>query len=311
MVNPRWLEVSLTVDSELAEAISEILSRFSPNGVVNESGVVYNDVEDEGTPLGPIRVYAYLLFDDTLETKRQKIEEALWHLGQIQQIPQPEYRVIEDEDWMSSWKKHYHPILIGRRLLILPAWMEQEDKKRLIIRIDPSMAFGTGTHPSTQLCLELLEYYTQRDKPIIDVGCGSGILSIAALKLGASHALGVDVDAASLRSSRENAAANEVEAQLEVGLGSVKEILRGQYSIRNAPVVVVNILAPVIQRLFDTGLSDLVEEGGTLILAGILQEQAKDILQTAEKYHLEPLDQRFSADWVALAFQAFENGSHS
>ena len=114
----------------------------------------------------------------------------LAYLGRIQPIPEPAYRPIQDEDWMSSWKEHYHPIPIGQRLLVLPAWIEQSDPSRIAVKIDPSMAFGTGTHPSTQLCLEMVEKYTRPGQPVIDVGCGSGILSIAALKLGAASVLG-------------------------------------------------------------------------------------------------------------------------
>ena len=116
MADPHWLEVSLTVNGELAEAVAEVLDRYASNGVVYESGVVYNDAEDEGTPNGPVRVYAYLPVDEYLEEKRQRLSEALWYLGRIQPLPEPAYRTIEDEDWMSAWKVHYHPIPIGQRL---------------------------------------------------------------------------------------------------------------------------------------------------------------------------------------------------
>ena len=128
----------------------------------------------------------------------------MWYLNAIRQLPQPVYSEIADQNWMAAWKEHYHPIVIGKKLLILPAWMEQKDMTRVAVKIDPSMAFGTGTHPSTQLCLELIEDYTQPGQPVIDIGCGSGILSIAALKLGASHALAVDIDAESVKATLES-----------------------------------------------------------------------------------------------------------
>ncbi len=303
MAEARWVEVSLTVNGELAEAVAEVFDRFSSNGVVYESGVVYNDEEDEGTPVGPVKVYAYLPVDEYLEEKRQRLEEALWHLGQIQALPEPGYKTIEDEDWMAAWKKHYRPIPIGKRLLVLPAWIEQTDLSRVAVKIDPSMAFGTGTHPSTQLCLEMIELYLAAGENVIDVGCGSGILSIAALKLQAKHALGVDIDSASVRSTRENAAANEVSADLEVGLGSIGEILEGQFSLRQAPFVLANILAPVIIRLFAAGLADLVTPGGKLVLAGILNEQAAGVQQAAEAHGMRFLEQRSQGDWVALLLE--------
>ncbi len=299
----RWLEVSLTVNGELAEAVAEVLDRYASNGVVYESGVTYNDAEDEGTPTGPVRVYAYLPVDEYLEDKRQRLSEALWYLGRIQPLPDPAYRSIEDEDWMAAWKTHYHPIPIGRRLLILPAWIEQADPGRVAVRIDPSMAFGTGTHPSTQLCLEVIEGSLQPGQSVIDVGCGSGILSIAALKLGAQKALAVDIDSASVRSTRENATINDVADRLEVGLGSVSEVRQGQFRLRQAGFVLANILAPVIIRLFDAGLAELVAPGGLLALSGILAEQGSSVRAAAEAKGLQFIEQRQMGDWIAVVYR--------
>jgi ribosomal protein L11 methyltransferase len=297
---PRWLEVSLMVDPELAEAVSELLSRFVSNGVVIESGVTYNDAEDEGTPFGPVKVYGYLGIDERIEETRQRLEEGLWHMGRIQALPAAAFRVIDDEDWMVAWKQHYRPIPIGRRLLILPAWLPEPPGRRIAVKIDPSMAFGTGTHPTTQLCMELLEETVAPGQPVIDVGCGSGILSIGALKLGASRALAVDVDSAAIRSTRENAQANGVLHRTETGLGSVAEVLQGQFSLRQAPLVLANILAPVIVRLFEAGLARLLAPGGRLVLSGILDTQAGDVLRAGEEKGLRRIDLRQRGDWVAI-----------
>jgi len=293
----------MTVDGELAEAVAEVLGRFANNGVVVESGVVYNDAEDEGTPIGPVHIYGYLVADEQLEETRRRLTEALWHLGQIQPLPEPEYRPIADEDWMSSWKKHYHPIPIGERLLILPAWIEEERPGRAAVRIDPSMAFGTGTHPTTQLCLEVVEAYARPDETVIDVGCGSGILSIAAVKLGARRVLGVDIDRAAVKATRQTAEANEIASRIEVGVGSVDEIRKGMFSLRQAPFVLANILAPVIIRLFDAGLAELVERGGVLALSGILADQSPEVEAVALKQGLTFVERMQSGDWVAWVFQ--------
>ena len=303
MAEARWLEVSLSVNGELAEAVAEVLDRYASNGVVYESGVAYNDEEDEGTPFGPVKVYAYLPVDEYLEEKRQRLSEALWHLGRIQPLPEAVYRTIEDEDWMAAWKVNYHPIPIGQRLLILPVWIAQEDHSRIAVRIDPSMAFGTGTHPSTQLCLEIVEKYVQPGHTVIDVGCGSGILSIAALKLGAQKALGVDIDSASIRSTRENGAANEVEDRLEVGLGSVDEVRQGQFNLNTASLVLANILAPTIIRLFAAGLAELVAPCGLIALSGILAEQGPSVRAAAEAKGLVFLEQKQSGDWIVLVLK--------
>ena len=295
-----WLEASLTVDPEMGEAVAEVMSRFVSNGVVVESGVVYNDAEDEGTPVGPVRVYGYLAVDDAIEETRQRLEEALWYLGRIRPLPEVSFKVIQDEDWMAAWKQHYHPIPIGQRLLILPAWLESPYPQRLAVKIDPSMAFGTGTHPTTQLCLELLERTIQPGQLVIDVGCGSGILSIAAIKLGARRALAVDIDNAAVQSTLENGTANGVADAIERGLGSVTEIRANTFSFSQAPVVVANILAPIIIRLFNAELADLVEPGGQIILSGILAEQADDVSAAAQAHGIKEIERLQSGDWVAI-----------
>lgn len=303
-----WLEVSMTVDGELAESVADVFARFAPNGVMTEQGVKYNDAEDAGTPTGPITVRAYLEVNEELEETRQKLEEALFYLGMIRTLPAPSYRQIADQNWMEAWKQYYKPILIGQRLLILPAWMESPEPERVAIKIDPGMAFGTGTHPTTQLCLELMEKIFDGGKnsvygppsSIIDVGCGSGILSIAAIKLGAAKALGVDIDPESITNSRENAETNGVGEELILGVGSVGEILEGKFAFKSAPLVVANILAPVIVRLFEAGLADLVEEGGAVILSGILFEQEESVIEAGQAQGLRLTERRQMGDWVAL-----------
>jgi ribosomal protein L11 methyltransferase len=311
-----WLEVSLVVNGELAEAVADVMARFAYSGVMMEQGVKYNDDEDAGTPTGPITVRAYLEMDDHVEEKRQKLEESLYYLGMIQPLPPATYREVADQNWMEAWKQHYKPILIGRRLVIVPAWLDSPDPSRIPIKIDPGMAFGTGTHPTTQLCLELMEKFfddrpltmndgqsssmVHRPLTVIDVGCGSGILSIAAIKLGAEKALGVDIDAGSVKNSRENADTNGVGDEFILGVGSVDEIKSGQFAFSKAPLVVANILAPVIIRLFNAGLADLIEEPGAIVLSGILQEQAQNVIEAGQAQGLAVTEQRQLGDWVVL-----------
>ncbi|WKZ37843.1 MAG: 50S ribosomal protein L11 methyltransferase [Anaerolineales bacterium] len=300
-----WLEVSLTVDGELAESVADVLARFAPNGVMTEQGVRFVNDEDEGTATGPITVRAYLEVNDQLEETRQKIEESLFYLGMIQPVPTPMYTQIADQNWMEAWKQHYKPILIGQRLLILPAWFESPDLKRIPIKIDPGMAFGTGTHPTTQLCLELMELSSDHRplSTIIDVGCGSGILSIAALKLGASSVLGVDIDIESVKNSRENADVNGMGKELILGQGSVTEVLAGQFEFKSAPLVLANILAPVLIRLFDAGLADLIQPDGEIILSGILSHQAEHVMEAGQAKGLKRGETRQMKDWVAISMR--------
>jgi len=336
-----WLEVSLVVDGEMAEAVADVLRRYVSGGVAIESTGVTAGAEDEGgRAVGPLRVCGYLPVDAQLEAARRRIEEALWHLGQIRPLPEAQFRPIQEQDWAEAWKQHYHPIEVGQRLLIVPAWLEVHQPGRIPVKIDPGMAFGTGTHPTTQLCLEVLDEilrysfvpsslrtgsqdkaqrecypersegspehvvgiprFTRNDIEIIDVGCGSGILSIAALKLGARRALAVDIDAEAVEAARQNAALNQVFERMEIDQGSVGEILGGQFSLRQALVVVANILAPVLVRLFGAGLGELVTPGGWLILSGILAEQAGEVLEAAGQHGFRLEMERRSGDWVAL-----------
>lgn len=300
-----WIEVKINTNGELAEALAEVLGRFVSNGVVVESVTRFNPHTQEFETTGAVAISGYLPADEQLEEKRQELEEALWHLGQIAAIPNPVYSPIRDEDWMAAWKEHYAPVPVGDTLLVMPAWKQPEsDEKRIVIRINPAMAFGTGAHPTTQLILRLMERHLLPGGAVIDIGCGSGILSICALKLGAVHALAVDVDSQAITSTKENAGLNDISPGiLETGKGSVEEVLTGRFSIRKAPLVLVNILAPVILHLFDLGLGELVSEDGTLLLSGILDHQEATIIQKAEQMGFMLVERFPQEDWVSLALQ--------
>lgn len=299
------------VDGEMAEPVSEVLARFIPDGVVIESTAISTPMdESQAQPVGPLRVFGFLPVDEWLEETRRKLEESLWYLGRIRPLPPVQYRTVQGENWAEAWKVHYRPIAVGRRLMIVPAWLETPDKSRLAVRIDPGMAFGTGTHPTTQLCLELVE--TVMDEPgldpaaldVIDVGCGTAILSIAALKLGARHALGVDIDAEAVKAAQENAKTNGETARLELGIGSLAEVLDGRFSLQSGGLVLANILAPVLVRLLGEGLAGLMTEGGSLVLSGILAEQSPQVEAAAEQAGLRLVERRQMGDWVALLLKS-------
>ena len=307
MANKYWLEVSLIVDGELAEAVAEVLRRYLPDGVVIESTAVSAGPADEnGQTIGPLRVCGYIPADDNLEETRHKIEQGLWYLGCISPVPTPEFKLIREVNWMEAWKEHYHPIPIGRQLLILPAWITPPDDGRIPIRIELGMAFGTGTHPTTQLCLALTEdFFTSQQNQngirVIDIGCGSGILSIATIKLGAEKALGVDIDPDAVRASGENALLNGVSHQLELGMGSVAEVRGRNFSIQKAQLVIANILAPVLVQLLNQGLGELVMPDGCLILSGILGEQSPEVETALDIHGFRQVIKSQMGDWVALA----------
>jgi len=301
-----WIEVSMIVDGELAEAVAEVFSRFAPQGVVIESTTITPDPMGEGTPAGPVNVCAYLPFDHEIEQKKVRLKEALWYLGRISPLPAPQFRPVEEVDWVSSWKQHYQPIPIGKHLIILPDWIEDYPTQRIPIRINPGMAFGTGTHPSTQLCLQLAEEFMisrkQGGKHIntIDIGCGSGILTIGAIKLGTQKALAVDIDPQAVRNAQYNVAVNEVADQVEVAIGSVSDILADKFTIRQASLVFTNIYAHVITQLFYDGLVELLAPGGALILSGILVDQSRGVEINAQDHGLQITKHHQMGDWVAL-----------
>jgi ribosomal protein L11 methyltransferase len=303
----KWLEVSLIVDGELAEAVADVLARFAPEGVVIETALKGWTTEGEGIPEKNVRVCAYLPVDKKLAKKQKHLEEALWHLGFIRPLPEIQYKKIQETNWAEAWKENFQPITVGKQIIIVPAWMETPDPRRLPIKIDPGMAFGTGTHPTTQLCLEFLEDWISNIKDehlsVIDLGCGSGILAIAALKFGAKHVLAVDIDEQAIKASKDNAKLNGVYKHLEVGLGSVAEIRNGIFTIRNAKLIFANILAPVIIELLDQGLVDLLLPEGRMVLSGILDEQAAGVIEKLNQHGLKVNQTRSSGDWVALGVQ--------
>jgi len=299
-----WLEASLVVNGEAAEAVADVLTRFAPEGVALEATrLEVSPDTDETRPAGDVRVRAYLPAGPDLETRRGQLEEALWHLGQLLPLPAPEYRSVVAADWAESWKANFQPIRIGRRLMIVPAWLTPPLAPGDVeVRLDPGMAFGTGTHPTTQLCLQAIERHLKPGQPMLDLGTGSGILAIAAAKLGAGPILAVDIDAEAVRIARENAVANGVAERLHIDDGSLAEVLAGRYGPQwvGVPFVVANILARVIVNLLEAGLAQTVAPGGLLVLSGILDSQAYQVLGALPQHGLTLAAQEQIEDWVAI-----------
>jgi ribosomal protein L11 methyltransferase len=294
-----WIEISLTVDGELAEAVADLLARHAPGGVAVESE---REGEEAALPETPVAVRAYLPADEQLEARRAEVEAGLWHLGMICPLPAPAYRPVREQDWAEAWKEHYRPIRVGRRLLILPAWVPSPDDSRLAILLDPGMAFGTGTHPSTQLCLAALEDYLKPGEEVIDLGCGSGILSIGAVRLGARRVRALDLDPLAVQVTSENAERNGVAGQIQASAGSLDQLLA--MPTPTADLMVANILAPVLDEMARRGLSRAVRPGGIVILAGVLAEQAAALEATCLQHGFEPIETRQSGEWRALVLKS-------
>lgn len=294
----KWLEISLTVEIELAEPVAEVLARHAPGGVALSSLVPGDE------PLKQqVTIRAYVRADDKVDQVRERIEHDLWYLGRIRPLPDPEFGWVEEEDWEEAWKESFHPLLIGRRLRVQPAWLAKPPDDRLPIFIDPGMAFGTGTHPSTQLCLEAIEDTIRPGDLVADLGAGSGILSIAAIKLGARRSLAFDTDPATVSVCRENAERNGVSPQVEASEGSLDELKVSLNGQSLPQLVVANIFLSVLKDMLDDGLGEVVGEGGRLIVSGVLQNQLDELLEHAGAVGLETVDIRTREDWVAVLFK--------
>jgi ribosomal protein L11 methyltransferase len=297
-----WLEVSLVVDGEAAEAAADLLQRYAYQGVALEAAAplpeAWPDEASARTAGQPLVVRAYLPDDAHADETRARIEAGLRHLGRLYPMPRPTYRLVEEENWAEAWKAHYHPIRVGRRILIHPRWREvTAGRGDVVISLDPGMAFGTGTHPSTQLCLVALEDYLEAGDRALDLGSGSGVLSIAAAKLGAHRVLALDTNPIAVRTTRENARANGVGRIVIARQGSLESVLG---SPRRWDLTVVNILAEVILAFCRHGLGTVARPGGVLIAAGIIEEQVPEVHAALETVGLPVVETRQIEDWVAL-----------
>ena len=295
-----WIEVSMRVDGESAEAIAEVLGRYGHQGVSLEQDGIPPDTwdEDEVPPPQALILRAYFPDDDRFDDTRAQLETALGHLRLMYPMPQPAYRPLQEDDWAEAWKSHYHPLRIGKRLLVRPLWIDTELMADDIeIALDPGMAFGTGTHPTTQLCLEALEDLVQPAQDILDLGCGSGILSIAAAKLGAHKILALDIDSIAVQATRENAAANSVADRIIAQQGSLQSMLT---SAKRFDLVVVNILARIILEMTEQGLGEILRPGGTAIFSGIIDTQMEQVEAGLRRSGLPVVARRQKGDWMLI-----------
>lgn len=282
-----WLEVNVAVENEVAEAVAEAFSRYAHRGVVIEAG-------PDGWNAGPVVVKAYLSTDDQLWVKKRDIREALWHLSQIQPIPEPSFRLIAEEDWTEAWKRQLDVLRIGRHVVVCPSWLDHaSDPEDIVVQLDPGMAFGTGLHPTTQMCLIALEELIQPGMDVLDMGTGSGILAIAAAKLGAS-VMAVDNDPQAVKVARSNVIENGMRESVAVKRGSLPQA-SGGYDL-----VVINILAKVIVDMVQEGLSERMRPEGVVITAGVTDDQAPDVITAFERGGFTLIGRRQRGDWVSL-----------
>jgi ribosomal protein L11 methyltransferase len=299
-----FTEISVFTDGEAAEAVAEVLRPFAyqDSVVLEQLGDI--DSLDPMAVDPAVTVKIYVPQEEDTPHLRRRIEEILYHMNRLYPVPEPRFLILEEKDWAHAWKENYHPFRVGRRIWIRPSWYEIDESPDgdkaamddIILVMDPGMAFGTGLHPTTQTCLIALEDTVQAGSAVLDVGTGTGILAIAAAKLGASDITAVDTDVQAVKATNENAQINNVSETLSVWQGELSSVHQKEWDI-----VVVNILAPVIINLLETGgLLSYVKAGGRLIMSGIIDEQQPDVETTVTAAGGIVVNRLHRRDWVTL-----------
>ncbi|MEK6162427.1 50S ribosomal protein L11 methyltransferase [Vibrio cholerae] len=288
-----WIQIKLNATNDNAEAIGDML--MEETGAVS---VTFLDAKD--TPVfeplpGETRLWGdtdvVALYEADMDTSLilQQIKASnMLAEGFAHKVEQ-----VEDKDWEREWMDNFHPMQFGRRLWICPSWREVPDPQAVNVMLDPGLAFGTGTHPTTALCLEWLDNLDLSGKTVIDFGCGSGILAIAAIKLGAAKVIGIDIDPQALLASKDNAARNGVEDQIEVYLP------KDQPEGLVADVVVANILVGPLRELSPI-IKGLLKPGGQLAMSGILDTQAESVAEFyRDDLELDPIAEK--SEWCRIS----------
>jgi ribosomal protein L11 methyltransferase len=299
-----WLELAVEADLEAVEAVSEILGRVASGGTTVEPAF---DLVDEGLgaridPDGPAVVRGYVAARDAsaAEAAAAEVSEALGHLQAfgLRPIGELRTRFVREADWAEAWKAYFPVMRVGRHLVIRPTWRRHRAKPGdVVLALDPGMAFGTGLHPTTRLCLAALEPLADDGRlggaRVLDAGCGSGILAIAALRLGASSALGVDTDPIAIEATIANAKRNQLGRRIQAREGSLPT--------RSGPfdVVLANLIAGVLVALARP-LRDELRPGGTLLASGIFVDREGEVRGAFEEADLEVAGRSAEGDWVAL-----------
>ena len=304
-----WIEVRVITKSEALEPISGIFYSLDCKGVAIE------DPEDIlGREQGPLTwdfadinvlehkgkvavVKAYFAEEDNIEDVLEYVNERLTELKEMGLDlgeAKVEHEKMHEEDWANTWKQYYKPTKVGEKIVVKPIWEEYEEKEgELVVNLDPGMAFGTGTHETTRMCIQALEKYVKEESTVFDVGCGSGILAIAAAKLGAKLAVGVDLDPVAVESSIENVGYNNLN-NIEILHGNLVEVIDGK-----ADIVVANILAEIICILTDD-VKRVMKDGGVFITSGIIHDRVDMVCEKLEATGFEVIEKNRDGEWNCI-----------
>jgi ribosomal protein L11 methyltransferase len=306
----KWSEIAVHTTHEATESVANILHEAGASGVIIEDseepdriredqfGEIY-ELDKKDFPADGVIVKAYLPVNSFLIETMSEIEQSIAELPDFGlDVGRNEIKTseVDDEDWATAWKKYYHPVKVSGRFTIVPTWEEYNPvaSDELIIELDPGMAFGTGTHPTTVLCIQALEKYIKQDDIVIDVGTGSGVLSIAAAMLGAKKVEALDLDYVAVTAAIENVELNKVETIVEVTHGNLLE------KVDTKPnVIVANILADVIMS-FSADAASILPEDGLFIVSGIIGEKRDEVKNDLINKGFEIIESVLMEDWVAI-----------
>ena len=278
-----WTDIRLTVakaDADNAEAVATMIAE---GGIYIED---YSDIEQQVAEIAHVDLIEQELLDKPRDT-------VIIHMYLEPGASPVETEGVEQEDWQNGWRKYYHPLEIGKRLAVVPSW-QQYDTDRVKLILDPGLAFGTGGHETTSLCMEALDERVTGGERVLDIGTGSGILAIAALKLGAAVAEGVDIDPVAVRTAGENAALNGVQDKLTVLVGDLSDKASGKYDI-----ITANIVANAILSLAPA-VPGLMAEGATFIASGIIDSRKDEVIAGLEKAGLAVVEVKEKRGWECI-----------
>jgi ribosomal protein L11 methyltransferase len=295
----RWLELTVEVDSEAVEAVSEILGRLGHGAAVRPTRLL-RDPGDElaarEDPSAPYELTAHLPDDEAASEAIDRTKRALWHLQAfgLRPVGALQVRNVEESDWTEAWKAGYEPQRIGR-VLVVPSWLQPSPgADDVVLRLDPGMAFGTGIHPTTRACLTLLQRVGPMPPRVLDVGSGSGILGLAALALGAGSVDAIDTDPIAVEATLANAAANAMHGRLSARSGTLDADPADPY-----PLVLANLVAAVLVALAPR-LAAHTAHGGTLLASGIIAERAEEVVAALTSAGLVEGQRLNDGEWVSL-----------
>ncbi|EKU49918.1 50S ribosomal protein L11 methyltransferase [Staphylococcus massiliensis] len=307
----KWIELSININREIESLVTSLLVDFGSSGVVIEDpeeltkerqdqyGEIY-DLNPDDYPEEGIRVKCYFNELDFSETLQQNIEQAILNLDDADQnFIQLHVKHLQESDWENEWKHYFHPFKASKHFTIVPSWedYETQDTEEKCIELDPGMAFGTGDHPTTYMCLSAIEDIVKPEHSVIDVGTGSGVLSIASHLMGAKRIKAIDLDQMAVNVAVENFEKNNCAQDIEAATGNLLKEETGKYD-----VIIANILAHIIEQMIEDAY-DKLNDGGYFITSGIIIEKSNQIIEQLKRVGFKHINLKEDNGWVCIVCQ--------